>query len=593
MRSTFSLLTLILLSITSVFSHSIDQGSTLDGDEYNLMQFVNSSIGWVVGINGMILKTTDGGAHWLGQSSGVSNELFCLSFVDTARGWVSGQGGVILSTTNGGKTWKQQQSGTQRLCKAMRFIDALHGWVVCDSGVIVATTNGGASWTNQPTQTIASLCSVVFTSTQKGWACGSNGALVKTTNGGATWTTTIVDTTLNFWGMAFGDAMHGCIVGSDLGYDYGNSFTTTDGGETWTAGQENVSPLFTVQLFTNNSGWATGRSGTVLKTSDGGNSWTSANTPIPYWLSLSSFVDMNTGWVSDPTGHFMKTTYGEGDWSPQSPLLKHVNLPSASFADAITGRAFFEKSDKNLNDVYQRLLLAKRHDTIFIKNLRASERIWIKFRDAQLTLKYPKHVSVEKRDPLPMNQAMYLAHLTEDRTKMLLELLKTPTNGVAAHHTLHDNVYDESRNGYNRMKIYVSDLKIIRSGNVHGGMGIDRPYWRDDLVICGKKYRKGIVMHPENGGIIAYAEFLLPKKGGHLLGIAGWAEEEGAIHQGKMRYRIFIDGELLCGNELSGKESRKVDLDLGLGKVLRIETDDGLDGNEADHMAFGDLSIIY
>src|SRR5208283_1688293 len=118
-----------------------------------------------------------------------------------------------------------------------------------------------------------SLCSVVFTSTQNGWACGSNGALVKTTNGGAVWTTTIVDTTLNLWGMAFGDAMHGCIVGSDLGYDYGSSFTTTDGGGTWTAGQENVSPLFTVQLFTNNSGWLTGRSGTVLKTSDGGNSW--------------------------------------------------------------------------------------------------------------------------------------------------------------------------------------------------------------------------------------------------------------------------------------------------------------------------------
>src|SRR5208283_3981070 len=338
MRSTFSLLTVILLSITNAFSPSIAQGSTLDGNDYDLMQFVNSSTGWVVGINGMILKTTDGGAHWMDQSSGVSTELFALSFVDTAHGWVCGIGGVILGTTDGGKTWQQQQSGTQRLCKAMRFIDQLHGWVVCDSGVIVATTNGGASWTNQATQTTASLCSVAFTSTQNGWACGSNGALVKTTNGGATWTTTIVDTTLNLWGIAFGDAMHGCIVGSDLGYDYGSSFTTTDGGETWSTEKVSTSPLFTVQLFANNSGWLTGRSGTVLKTSDGGNSWTFANTPIPYWLSLASFVDMNTGWVSDPGGHLMKTTDGGADWSAQSFTPTVVNYAPQNLI-AIPGNA--------------------------------------------------------------------------------------------------------------------------------------------------------------------------------------------------------------------------------------------------------------
>jgi uncharacterized protein YecT (DUF1311 family) len=235
------------------------------------------------------------------------------------------------------------------------------------------------------------------------------------------------------------------------------------------------------------------------------------------------------------------------------------------------GRVIFDKSDKKLNDAYQKLLLAKRSDKIFIRNLKASERIWIQFRDAQFSLKYPKHASVEKRDSLPMNQAIYLAQLTEDQTKVLLELLRTSTSE----------------------EVYVSDLKIIHSGDVHGGIGIDRPYWGDELKICGITYKKGLIIHPEDGGIIAYAEFLLPKKGGRLLGVAGWAEQEGVVHSGKMRFRIFVDEELLYGNELKGKECQRVNLELGLGKILRIETDDGDDGYIADHMAFGDLQIVY
>ena len=45
--------------------------------------------------------------------------------------------------------------------------------------------------------------------------------------------------------------------------------------------------------------------------------------------------------------------------------------------------------------------------------------------------------------------------------------------------------------------------------------------------------------------------------------------------------------------EITGTQSQDLDLDLGQCKVLRIETDDGFDGNTSDHMAFGDLRIVY
>ena len=236
------------------------------------------------------------------------------------------------------------------------------------------------------------------------------------------------------------------------------------------------------------------------------------------------------------------------------------------------GKTFFEQSDKKLNDVYQKLIAAKRSDTMFIKNLKNSQRAWLQFRDAQLTLIYPEHAPIENKDSLSGNELTYLGYLTEKRTKVLLDILNAATEKT----------------------IYVSDLQIIRSGNINGGIGLDKPYWTSELVICGKKYRKGVVIHPKEGGIVAYAEFLLPKKGGRLLGVAGYSEGNGyTAYRGKMRYRIFIDGELLYGNELVGKECRGIDLNLGSGKVLRIETDDGGDGNYSDHMSFGDLRIIY
>jgi photosystem II stability/assembly factor-like uncharacterized protein/uncharacterized protein YecT (DUF1311 family) len=593
MRSAFSLLTvLFLLTCTNLFSQQISDVPALGENPFNLMQFVTTSTGWVVGRNGLIRKTIDGGAHWSDQFSGVSAELFSLSFVDPARGWVCGRGGVILSTTDGGATWQQQESGTQRLCRTIRFIDIHHGWIGCEDGFVLATTNGGTSWTLHSTPSTATLLSLAFPSTENGFATTSDGVLLKTTNGGTSWTSMITDPALIPWGIAFGDAVHGCIVASDHDYNTGTIFSTTDGGATWAGGKVSSSGMFTVQLFANNSGWATGRYGTVLKTSDGGNSWFSVGTSA-YWLCSLSFIDMYTGWAMDAAGHVVKTTNGGSDWMPQSLLLKPEITASSRYMDAINGRLFFEKSDKKLNDVYQELLLARRFDQIFISNLRASERIWIQFRDAQLTLKYPIHPSIDKGDPLPWNQAIYLAHLTDDRTNDLLEWLSAPRSRFSDYRIFDNNGYTNGSYGYNQSVVYVSDLRVIRSGDIQGGIGIDKPYWVNELVIGGRQYRKGVVMYPEDGGKIAYAEFLLPRKGGRLLGVAGWAEKRGAFHQGKMRFRILVDGELLYGRQLSGKESQNVDLDLGLGKILRIETDDGFDGNEADHMAFGDLRILY
>ena len=49
-------------------------------------------------------------AQWTCQNSGVTNELLGISFVDSLNGWIVGSEGLILNTEDGGITWNKQES---------------------------------------------------------------------------------------------------------------------------------------------------------------------------------------------------------------------------------------------------------------------------------------------------------------------------------------------------------------------------------------------------------------------------------------------------------------------------------------------------
>lgn len=94
---------------------STDAGKTwqphnhLTGDFYQSVCFPSEKIGYLVGLNGSILKTENGGATWfhLKKSRNIGNPRFrAVFFSDILRGWICGEGGVLWHTTDGGKTWQ-------------------------------------------------------------------------------------------------------------------------------------------------------------------------------------------------------------------------------------------------------------------------------------------------------------------------------------------------------------------------------------------------------------------------------------------------------------------------------------------------------
>lgn len=70
--------------------------------ELNDVEFINENDGWIVGLGGVILHTTNGGTNWFVQGSNTSNDLFSASFYNQNIGWVAGDNGLVLTTENGG-----------------------------------------------------------------------------------------------------------------------------------------------------------------------------------------------------------------------------------------------------------------------------------------------------------------------------------------------------------------------------------------------------------------------------------------------------------------------------------------------------------
>lgn len=81
----------------------------------------------------------------------------------------------------------------------------------------------------------------------------------------------------------------------------------------------------------------------------------------------------------------------------------------------------YKQADKELNDIYKTILSEYKSDTIFIKNLKASQRIWISFRDAELKVKYPENESGNYGSVYPMCVSVYMEKITQERIKTLKE----------------------------------------------------------------------------------------------------------------------------------------------------------------------------
>ncbi len=86
--------------------------STNSESGYNKICFYDDSLCYVGGPYGLVLKTTNGGNYWVPQYIDNFSEINDLFFISPEMGGVVGTNGTIRFTTDGGENWFEDSSAT-------------------------------------------------------------------------------------------------------------------------------------------------------------------------------------------------------------------------------------------------------------------------------------------------------------------------------------------------------------------------------------------------------------------------------------------------------------------------------------------------
>ncbi|MEI6750446.1 MAG: YCF48-related protein [Bacteroidota bacterium] len=149
-----------------------------------------------------IIKSNDNGYTWEIIYDTLGPWLKSIYFISLQKGFAVGDNGVILATTNGGDTWSSITAPLQRDYNAITFINADTGYIVGGTPLglcrrtILQTVNGGTDWTVLIDTIGGILKDISFADSLIGYTVGDSATVLKTMDGGSNWLPTIVDTNL-------------------------------------------------------------------------------------------------------------------------------------------------------------------------------------------------------------------------------------------------------------------------------------------------------------------------------------------------------------------------------------------------------------
>jgi len=387
--------------------------SPTGSDHYFSVYFTSLLNGWIAGATGsfgIILKTTDGGSIWT-NSLIPTSRMNSIKFIDENTGCVVGDEGRIYTTSNGGADWNLAVSNTTSDMRDFYMNSSGEGWAVGYDGTIIHTTNYGSNWNVETSPTSQTLYGIegdyvvgwagtilqrgvnweivsegytnnlraiefdIFT--DDGYAVGDNGLILKTSDAGNTW---LPEDSLTNYDLYDVEALYTCgyydpdavVIGEYgtvlLSYsgnwqaknisttdklhdihlagftgqmfvasEWGRIYKTTNYGDNWSLKHENMSyHLYAIDFANYQTGYAAGSSGAVLKTTDDGETWFDISPGGANFFRSIDFI-YNKGWVVGLNGAIFRTTDGGSTWIETLPRVTNETLNKVKFIDENIG----------------------------------------------------------------------------------------------------------------------------------------------------------------------------------------------------------------------------------------------------------------
>jgi len=269
--------------------------------------FVSESKGFIVGSDGVIMISDDGGTSWKMQPKFTTDAFLQVYFTDENTGWLLCQRNVynrgkeptsyLRKTTDGGRNWEKielEDAGRERVTKMLFRRDG-SGRAFGEGGIFYKLQDDGITWKRYRTAIHFLLLDGAYSDNAIGAIVGAGGTIMFTEDSGLTWdkATLLGESDTRFNAVHFGGSKIGAwAVGSK-----GRIFHSNGGARLWRQQQSTVTADLNDVTFTSSThGWAVGENGIIVRTRDGGRSWSDVRSNVTHSLQRVFFRD-NRGWA--------------------------------------------------------------------------------------------------------------------------------------------------------------------------------------------------------------------------------------------------------------------------------------------------------
>ena len=267
---------------------------------------------------GTILKTTNGGDHWIQKVSNTTEHLNKVDFANSTTGYTVGENGTLLKTLDAGETWSVVNTGVTEELYAVSCVNENIVYISGENGLIKKTDDGGTTWSIQDSGIAVPIYSIQFVSENIGYAsAGGHSDLnyfLKTIDSGVTWTTESLG-----GGPTFSLFFYNELIGFRSSAEFNK---TIDGGDTWEMFLLYDALTFSIDAITPDTVWTAGHNvfeykGHIYKGELNlpmEEVWTNVSPYLEYFVAID-FVNETTGYAvgfndNDGTGLIMKNSTG-------------------------------------------------------------------------------------------------------------------------------------------------------------------------------------------------------------------------------------------------------------------------------------------
>ncbi len=354
----------------------VDGGSTsswavveplLEGNHFRSVVFVDENTGWLVGKEGIVLKTQDGGVNWMLERTNSVSDLWDIQFFDADTGWLVGEEGTIQRTMNGGRSWSDDDlQVTEKAVYGLKFASGRKGFVVGEDTTLLYSIDGGRRWNTSKvavgTERYNLYAIDIFDTTAI--VVGEDGLILNgsgydkvvprlVTDSISADTFLSIDTTLDIDTVIVPPDTTIVIdtLTDSITYVLDTLLLTVD--TVWSNWTMNTSvtgqALRSVELVDAGTAWAVGDNGTIIKTTDGGGSWEVLDTVVADDLQQVHFTSQSTGWIVGRNGTILTTSNGGDTWSIVDTDFNYdlfdMSFPASGEIWLVGSLALFNSSD--------------------------------------------------------------------------------------------------------------------------------------------------------------------------------------------------------------------------------------------------------